>query len=98
MIDIIIFLGKGVAFLILLKFLIEALVGRIMIRRAFKNSGYTVLRIRRFNGFAELGSFWRAFTCEVYDVTILKQGGKDSVVVYCTVQFIPPRVEADVPS
>ncbi len=58
------------------------------IHRAFEESGATVIRIRRFNGFLDLGSVSAAATSMAYVVTTVAPDGRVSDQV-CLVRYIP---------
>ena len=80
--------GLGVLSLFVLGRLVLRWSARHKIHQAVEQGGASVTRIRRFNGFLELGSVLEAAMSTGYVVTVVTQDGHESDLL-CLVRYIP---------
>ncbi|WP_042725341.1 hypothetical protein [Chthoniobacter flavus] len=81
-------LGIGAPSVYLLSRVTLCWSSRLKIHQAFRKNGASITRIRRFDGFSDLGSVWKAATSTPYIVTVVAQDGRESDL-FCLVRYIP---------
>ncbi len=84
----ILILGVGVISLAFLGRLVLRWSARHKIHQTFKHNGASITRIRRFEGFLDLGSVLEAATSTGYVVTVVAHDGRESDQ-FCLVRYIP---------
>ena len=60
----------------------------IKIRQTFEGNGFSIIRIRRWKGWLDCGSFLGAVSTKAYDVNVKAEDGQEAER-FCLVRYIP---------